>query len=217
MNKPVIIIGGAGHGCIIEACVNDNRKRFGDNEWIIKGYCNDFDSEVDGYPVLGKICDIPRLLEEGYYFAWGIHLIAKNHLTAELFDSIKIPDNKWATIVHKTAFIDQSVILETGCFVMYNSYIAPRTHIGKCTMVKANTNIGHDVKIGPISHVAMGATIVSCASMGYCSDIAIGASMLAHTSIGDYSMLGASGLLTHNIPNNEIWIGSPAKFFKNME
>ena len=31
-NKPLIIIGGAGHGCVIEACVNDNRNRFGDFE-----------------------------------------------------------------------------------------------------------------------------------------------------------------------------------------
>lgn len=217
MNKPVIIIGGTGHGCVIEACINDNRNRYGDNEWIVKGYCNDYDSEVDGYPVVGKICDIPRLVKEGYYFAWGIHLIAKNHITAKLFENITIPDSQWATIVHKTAFIDQSVVLEPGVFVMYNAYIAPRTHIGKCTMVKANTNIGHDVNIGAISHVAMGSTIVSCASIGYCSDIAIGASMLANTQIGDYSMLGAASLLTHNIPNDEIWVGSPARYLKKME
>lgn len=216
INKPLIIIGGAGHGCVIEACVNDNRRRFNDLEWEIKGFCNDYDTEVDGYPVLGKMVDIPRLIEEGYYFAWGIHLIAKNHLTARLFENLNIPDERWATIIHKSAFVDQSVVLEPGVFVMYNAYIAPRTHIGKCTMVKANTNIGHDVKIGAISHVAMGATIVSCSSIGYCSDIAIGASMLAHTTIGDYSMLGASSLLTHDIPNEEIWVGSPAKYLKAL-
>lgn len=214
INKPVIIIGGSGHGCIIEACVNDNRNRYHDYEWEIKGYCNDYDTEVDGYPVLGKMSDIPQLLEEGYYFAWGIHLIAKNHLTAKLFESLNIPDDKWATIVHKTAFIDHSVVLEPGVFVMYNAYIAPRTHIGKCTLIKANTNIGHDVQIGAICHIAMGSTIVSCATLGYCADIAVASSMLAHTSIGDYSMLGAASLLTHNIPNDQIWVGSPAKFLK---
>lgn len=215
-NKPLIIIGGSGHGCVIEACVNDNRKRFQDFEWEVKGYCNDYDKEVDGYPVLGKLKDIPRLLSEGYYFSWGIHIIGRSIKTAELFESINIPNERWATVIHKTAFIDSSVKLEPGVFVMYNAYIAPRTIIGKCTMVKANTNIGHDVKIGALSHIAMGAIIVSCVELGYCSTIAVGATTLAHTKIGNYSMLGASSLLTCNIPDKEIYIGTPARFIKKM-
>lgn len=216
VNKPVIIIGGAGHGCVIEACIKDNRNRFNDLEWEIAGYCNDFDTEVDGFPVLGKIVDIPRLLEEGYYFIWAIHLIGRNVKTAHMFESIRIPDDRWATIIHHTAFIDETVTLEPGVFVMYNAYIAPRTHIGKCTMIKANTNIGHDVNIGAISHIAMGATIVSCVDIGYCSDVAVASTVLAHSRIGDYAMLGASSLLTHDIPNCQIFVGSPAKYLKEM-
>ena len=68
INKPLIIIGGSGHGSIIEACLKDNRRRYNDLEWDLKGFCNDFDVEVDGYPVLGKLSDIPRLIEEGQIF-----------------------------------------------------------------------------------------------------------------------------------------------------
>ena len=219
INKPLIIIGGAGHGCVIEACVNDNRRRYNDLEWEVKGYCNDYDTEIDGYPVLGKMTDIPRLLDEGYYFAWGIHLIGKNYTTARLFESLGfIPDERWATIIHKTAFIDSSVVLEPGVFVMYNAYIAPRTHIGKCTMVKANTNIGHDFECGASCHIAMGATIVSCSRMGYCSGVAVASTMLAHTEVGNYAMLGASSTLTHGkIEDGQIYVGSPAKFLKNIK
>ncbi len=216
INKPVIIIGGSGHGCVIEACVKDNRNKYNDFEWEIAGYCNDFDTEVDGYPVLGKIADIPRLLEQGYYFAWGVHLIGKNHTTAKLFEGINIPDDRWATIIHHSAFIDDTVVLEPGVFVMYNAYIAPRTHVGKCTMIKANTNIGHDVNIGAISHIAMGSIIVSCVNVGYCSDVAVGATVLAHNNIGDFAMLAAAGLATHSIPSEEIHAGNPARLLKPM-
>lgn len=215
-NKPLVIIGGSGHGCVIEACINDNRRKYNDYEWELKGFCNDFDTEVDGYPVLGKIKDIPKLLDEGYYFAWGIHLIGRNVKTAEVFSGIKIPDERWATIIHRSAFVDSSVTLEPGVFVMYNAYIAPRTHIGKCAMIKANTNIGHDVSIGALSHIAMGAIVVSCVNIGFCSDVAVGSTVLANSTIGDYAMLGASSLLTHDIPNNEIYVGSPAKLLKAM-
>ncbi len=217
MNKPVIIIGGIGHGSVIAACINDNRKRFQDTEWEVKGFCNDYDSEVDGYPVLGKLCDIPKLVEQNYYFAWAIHLIGRSPKTAELFNSINIPDDKWATIIHKTAFVSDSVVIESGVSVMANAYIAPRTLIGKCTMVKANTNIGHDVEIAPLCHIAMGSNIVSFAHLGYCSNVAVGSTVLAHCKIGKYAMAGAASLVSHNIPDYEIHAGVPAKYLKKIQ
>ena len=216
INKPLIIIGGFGHGSVIKACVKDNRKRYNDLEWDLKGFCNDYDTEVDGYPVLGKLSDIPQLIQEGYYFIWGIHLIGRNYKSKELYDSVKIPKERLATVIHHSAFIDDTVVIEPGCFVMYNAYIAPRSHIGESTMIKANTNIGHDVNIGALSHIAMGSIIVSCVNIGYCADIAVGATVLAHNSIGDYAMLGASGLATHDVPEGEIWAGTPARFLEKM-
>lgn len=100
---------------------------------------------------------------------------------------------------------------------MFNAYIAPRTKIGKCSMIKANTNIGHDVVIGALSHVAMGSIIVSCSELGYCSMIAVGATALAHTQIGNYALLGAGSVLTANIPAGDVYVGSPAKYLKHIE
>lgn len=214
-NKPLIIIGGTGHGSVIEACIKDNRKH-GLIEWELKGFCNDYDTEVDGYPVLGKLSDIPRLINEGYWFIYGIHLIGRNYRTTELYNNLNLPKERLATVVHHTAFVDDTVVIEPGCLIMYNAYIAPRTHIGESVMIKANTNIGHDVAIGRLSHIAMGATIVSCVDIGECADVAVSATVLAHNKIGDFSMLAAAALATHCIPDGEIWAGTPAKFLKKM-
>lgn len=216
MSKPLVIIGGEGHGSVIEACISDNRKRYGDDEWEVKGFCNDYDSEVIGYPVLGKLNDIPDLAGLGYYFAWGIHLIGNNFKTKELYDRLNIPKDRLATIIHHSAFISESVVLEPGCLVMYNAFIDPRTKIGECTMVKANTCIGHDCVIGRLSHIAMGVTLASYTQMGICSDAALGSTTIEHVKIGECAMLGAGSLLTHDIPAGEIWVGSPAKYLKRF-
>lgn len=216
MSKKVIIIGGNGHGSIIAEVVKDNRDRYKDFEWEVAGFCNDYDTEVDGYPVLGKICDIPNLIKEGYYFAWGVHLIGRNYKTVELFNTINIPDDRWSVIVHKSAFISSTAVLEPGSFVMYGSYIGPRTIIGKCSMVKANVNIGHDVIIAPLCHIAMGANVNSHVRLGLCSDISVDAQIMLNKSIGNYSMVGAQALAMHDIPEGEIHIGSPARFLKYM-
>lgn len=49
MNKKVIIIGGEGNGGVIAACIEDNRKRFGDLEWEVAGFVNDYETQVCGY------------------------------------------------------------------------------------------------------------------------------------------------------------------------
>ena len=38
--------------------------------------------------------------------------------------------------------------------------------------------------------------------------------ILEKKKMGDYSVAGAHSLITHDIPDNEIWVGSPAKFMK---
>ena len=94
INKKVIIIGGKGHGSIIAEVIEDNRRKYNDNEWLVAGFCNDFDTVVDNYKVLGKIKNIPTLLKLGYYFSWGIHLIGRNYKTEDIFNSINIPDDR---------------------------------------------------------------------------------------------------------------------------
>lgn len=216
MSKPLLIIGGNGHGSIIASCVKDNCTKYGNDEWAVEGFINDYESRIDEYPVLGKTSDIPKLADEGFYFAWGIHLIGKNPITKAAFDRIAVPMDKLATIIHQSAFIGEGVTLDPGCFVMANTYIAPRTHIGCCSMIKANVNIGHDVVCGPLCHFAMGSIIGSYAQIGICSDVALGSVVLEKKRIGNFSMLGAHSLLTHDIPNYEIHVGTPAKFFRKI-
>lgn len=216
MKKPVLVIGGSGHGSVIASCIKDN---IADNplyEWEFAGYVNDFETSIDGYPVKGGTADINNLASEGYYFSWGIHLIARNKETIEAYQRIAVPKDRLVTIIHHSAFISEDVVIEPGCFIMCNAYIGPRTHVSEGTMIKANTCIGHDVKIGKLCHIAMGAIVGSYVEMGECSDVAIGATVLDKHKIGSCSMAGAGCMLTTDIPDNQIYVGVPAKYLRKI-
>ena len=100
---------------------------------------------------------------------------------------------------------------------MYNTYIGPRARIGMCSLVMANCSIGHNIKMGPLCHCSVGSIMTGYSEMGLCCDIAVGSTILAYKKIGNYAMLGAASLATHDIPDYEIHIGSPAKFLKRMK
>ena len=217
MSKKVVIIGGEGNGGVIASCIEDNHNRYGDFEWEIAGFINDFETEVDGFPVIGKLKDIPNLLATtNYYFSWAIHLVGRNFKTAELYELANIPDERLATIVHKSAFIGKGAKLCPGAFIMYNCYIGPNAHIGKCSLIMANCSIGHDTYIDDICHCSVGAIMTGYSRLEYCSDLAVGATLIAYKVIGKYSMVAANALGTHDVPEGEIWAGIPAKLLKKM-
>lgn len=216
-SKKVVIIGGEGNGGVIASCIEDNRNRYDDYEWEVAGFINDFEKEVDGFPVIGKIEDIPHLLEStDYFFSWAIHLVGRNYKTASMFEALNIPEDRLATIVHKSAFIGKGATLCPGAFIMYNSYIGPNAHIGKCSLVMANCSIGHDTYIDDICHCSVGAIMTGYSKLEYCSDLAVGATLIAYKVVGKYSMVAANALGTHDVPEGEIWAGTPAKLLKPM-
>lgn len=219
MNKKVIIIGGEGNGGVITSCIEDNRKRFNDLEWEVAGFLNDFEKgkTINGYPVLGGTDEIEKFLNDDYFFMYAIHMIGRNVKSEEVFNNMKIPLNRFATIVHKTAFVADNATLEPGVFIMSNCYIGPAAKIGYCTLVMSNALIGHNTTVGQLCHFSVGSITSSYVNIGKVSDVTLGAKVLEKRKIGNYAIAGANSLVTKDIPDYEIHIGSPAVFFKRVK
>lgn len=219
INKKVIIIGGEGNGGVIVSCIEDNRTRFNDLEWEVAGFLNDFEKgkTILGYPVLGGTDDIDKFLKEDYNFMYAIHMIGRNVKSEEVFLKMNIPLGRFATIIHKTAFIAKSAVLEPGVFVMSNCYVGPGVKMGHCSLMMANSLLGHNTSVGPLCHFSVGSITSSYIEIGKVADVAMGAKVLEKRKIGNYAVAGANSLVTKDIPDYEIHIGSPAKFLKKVQ
>lgn len=217
MSKKVVIIGGEGNGGVVASCIEDNIARFNDTQWEVVGFLNDIEKgKINGYPILGGTDNVQKFIDKGYYFIYAIHMIGRNVLSEKVFNKCNIPTSKLATIIHKTAFVAQNAIIEPGVLIMSNCYIGPAAHIGKCTLVMANSMIGHNTKVGMLCHFSVGSITSSYVEIGKVSDVALGAKVLEKRKIGNYAVAGANSLIMHDVPDYEIHIGSPAKFFKKV-
>jgi sugar O-acyltransferase (sialic acid O-acetyltransferase NeuD family) len=218
LNKKVIIIGGEGNGGVIASCIEDNRSRFGDFEWDVAGFLNDFEigGKVHHYPVLGGTDDIGKFLKEDYYFMYAIHMIGRNVKNEEIFKKMNIPRDRFATIVHKTAFIAHNAVLDPGVFVMSNCYVATLAHVGMCSLIMANSIFGHNTSCGPLCHFSAGSITGGYLTVGKVASVALGGIVLEKCNIGNFAVVGANSLVTKNIPDYEIHVGSPAKFMRKI-
>ncbi|MBN1301181.1 MAG: hypothetical protein JW995_08175 [Melioribacteraceae bacterium] len=215
MSKKVIIIGGEGNGGVVASCIEDNIARFNDDEYEVAGFLNDLEKgkTINNYPVLGGTDEASKFVND-FYFIFAIHMIGRNILTEQVFNKLEIPKERYATIIHKTAFVASNAILEPGVFVMSNCYVGPAAHIGQCSLLMANSLIGHNTTVGKLCHFSVGSITSSYVNIGNVSDVTLGAKVLEKRRIGNYAVAGANSLITSDIQDKEIHIGSPAKFLK---
>lgn len=215
MGTKIIILGGEGNGGVIASCIDDNRMRFGDETYEMAGWLNDFvedGTEVNGYPVLGNLKDWDRFSSDEYQFMWAVHVIGRGPMRERLFNDLGIPRDRFATIIHKSAFVAPNAILEPGAFVMANTYVGPATRLGQCTLVMANCVVGHNDTIGPFNHISAGAIVSSYITTGKFVDICLGTKVIEKVKMGDYSVAGAAAMVLKDVPAKEVHVGNPAQF-----
>ena len=210
--KKVLILGGGGNASVIGYAMIDAFNK-GNRELEFCGYINDRDNvnEIEGYPVLGGLKDIPKLLRRDYYFINAIGKIGVQQERITLIESLKIPDNRFVTFIHPSAYVAPNVKLGCGCVIMPNVSISPGTCLGKCCRVMIGAVIGHNNIIGQYCFFAAASCTGAYISMGDGVFINLNATIREFIKIGNYSTVGMGAVLLNSIGENEIWVGNPAK------
>jgi len=212
MKKNVLIIGGGGNASVVGYAILDANRR-GHDTLVFCGYVNDRDNvaEIEGFPVLGGLNDVERLISEGFYFINTIGKIGGQKERIDLINSLPIPDERWVTFIHPTAYVAPNVKLGKGCVVMPNVSISPGTVIGNHTRIMINAVIGHNNFIGDFCFFAAASCTGAHLNIGNGVFVSLNATTREFLTLGNYATLGMGAVLTKDIGENEIWVGNPAK------
>lgn len=118
------------------------------------------------------------------------------------------------TIIGKNCYIDSRVSTSGDCRVGNNVTLRYDTIIAR------GCDIGDDTYICPrvmTNNLDSGKHQVGGAKIG--KKCFIGTNSVLHhgITIGDNSVTGSLAFVNKNIPANEVWLGSPAKFYKKND
>lgn len=114
--------------------------------------------------------------------------------------------------------INCHVFIENDVYIGNNVTIKPGVQIWDGVTLEDNVFIGPNVTFtndlfprSKNTEYNMKKTLVKKGA-----SIGANATILGGVTIGENALVGAGSVVTKNIPANEIWVGNPAIFFKNI-
>lgn len=183
----------------------------------IVGFFNDFEPEgVDafGLKILGGLEKIEIRYSEGMFdfLMCGIGYKHMN-LRASVFTkfSSKIP---FANIIHPSSYVDPSVQLGKGIFVLPGCVLDHKVHIGNNVLLNTGCIVAHDSVVKDNCFISPGVSIAGFTVVEEKCILGIGTIVIDNINITNSVQTGAGTVVTKNLTKQGLYVGSPARFIK---
>ncbi len=121
-----------------------------------------------------------------------------------------------STISPKSHIGNFGVQIQSGCNLMTGTVITNDISIGKGSLINLNCTVGHDCIIGDFVEICPGVHISGNCNIGNYTFIGTNATILPKVSIGNNVIVGAGSVITKDVPDNVMVIGTPGKIVKEI-
>jgi UDP-3-O-[3-hydroxymyristoyl] glucosamine N-acyltransferase len=100
--------------------------------------------------------------------------------------------------------------VEVGACTCIDRATLGETVVGRGTKIDNLVQVGHNVRIGPLSLIVAQAGISGSTTLGQGVILAGQAGVVGHLHVGDGARVGAQSGVSRDVPGGETWSGSPA-------
>jgi sugar O-acyltransferase (sialic acid O-acetyltransferase NeuD family) len=208
----IILIGSSGHAHVAIDVIESQ------GIFEITGLIDDFrpvGEESCGYPVLGKVVDIPEICAR-HGIDRGLVAVGDNFARSVIQKKIAEgrPQFHFVTAIHPSAIVSKRAELGAGVIVMPGAVINSGSIVGDSCIVNTHATLEHDSRMGEFSSLASGAVTGGNVQVGRFSAVGPGATLLNGAHIGEHTVIGAGTVVTGSIPAYRVAYGVPARIVR---
>lgn len=137
--------------------------------------------------------------------------IGNNVIRKKVADLVLSKKKEILNIIHPLAAVSLTSKFGTGNFISINTIVSAFTEIGNFCILNSGCIVEHECKIADAVHLAPGVVLTGNVSIGENSFIGANAVVKQGINIGRNVTVGAGSVVLKDIPQNEIWVGNPAR------
>jgi len=203
--KDLIILGAGGTAFdLIDIAIAMNKIK---KQWNILGFLDDnielIGKNVYHFPVLGTISQSEEYKDA--FFASSIGDAYRTNLRMIVREKVPFANERFASLIHPTAIISESAIIEPGAVIYGNVTLSGMVHVGHDVFLCGNTFLGHECVIGKHTLLSVGNYLASDVHVGNCCYLGVGVIVRHQITIGDNCLIGMGTKIVKPIfPNSKV-------------
>ncbi len=200
--KRILIYGAGGHGRSLAALI----RKLGNYE--ILGFLDDGyppGDQVFGLPILGGSEKLPELAQDGVRLAVnGIGGISDLQVRLSVHDLLYQAGFFCPTIIHPTAFLEESASLENAIQVFPFAYVGTEVTVNFGCIINTGVIISHNCELAPFVNLSPGATLAGGVTVGEKTLIGMRATINLNVHIGKAARIGNGATVKADIPDRGV-------------
>ena len=140
--------------------------------------------------------------------------IGENDLRYRIGKLINSKNKELVNVIHPTATLSSTAKIGQGNFIGANAVVNALATIGDYGILNTGSIIEHECIIGDAAHIAPGAVLAGNVKIGKNTFIGANSVVKQGVTIGENVIVGAGSTVINDIPDNQVWVGNPAKLLK---
>lgn len=208
---PLIIVGAGGAGREVAWLVEDINLDRPTYEFL--GFLDDSATEtVEGYPILG---DVATWLKNPDRRVHVVCAVGSSFSRFRLVQRLTDVGVQFATLIHPSVHYSRWVEFGPGTIVRANNSLTTNVSVGAHCLLSTGCTVGHDTRLEDFVSLMPGVNISGDVVCGTGSYFGTGSAVINGVSVGAWTVVGAGGIVTRDLPPGVVAVGVPAKPIKD--
>ena len=126
-------------------------------------------------------------------------------------DRLAMDDDRYATVVHPSATVGASCRVGAGSVLLAHVDLTADVCVGRHVAVMPQVVLTHDVTIADWATLASGVRVGGGGRVCRGAYIGSGVCIREGIRIGQRAMVGMGSVVTRDVPDDRLWLGTPAR------